>query len=202
MKKLLLFSGGFDSTILLLDNMRHGDDVTVMYVDYGQAVADAEISHMLYWVAKFNLPYEILRLPKLAWSKSTMLGEKGTGNEWDDEYVEMRNLIFLSYAISYAEAKEINQIEVGFINVPAHYPDTSPIFVDLMDMVGRHSNGVRVQAPIDHMTKENLFEYAKTAGYDLREVFDHTITCNTLVNREPCGECTGCKEIKKFEESL
>lgn len=204
-KVLLLFSGGFDSTTLLLENIKDGNDVTVMYFDYGQGVADLELDYFHYWVNRFNLKNEVLILPKIAWSQSVMLGGESSGDSHKDEYIEMRNLIFVSYAISYAEAKGINEIQCGFIG-DATYPDANPLFIDMMNLVSLQTINASLTAPYGFMEKEEVFEVCKEVceelGIDPKEVLDNMITCNVPVDNSPCWECNSCLKVKSFIETL
>lgn len=204
-KVLLLFSGGFDSTTLLLENLANGNDVTVMYFDYGQGVADLELERFHYWVDRFQLKNKVMQLPKISWSQSVMLGGESSGDSHKDEYIEMRNLIFVSYAISYAEANKINEIQTGFIG-DATYPDANPLFIDMMNLVSLQTIGSHLTAPYGFLEKEEVFEVCKEVcgklGISPREVLDNIITCNIPVDNEPCWKCNSCLKVKSFIESI
>jgi 7-cyano-7-deazaguanine synthase len=201
-KALLLFSGGYDSVILLHELVDAGMNVHVMYVDYGQTVAQTEIKHFDYWVEKFDLQKnaELLTLPSIEWSKSTMLGGESTGDELKDEYVEMRNLIFLGYATSYAQAKGIKGIYAGFIH-GEYYDDTNPLFVKAFDTLITATAGIEFNAPYVELTKGDITEM-NTDIIDLEEVLAHSITCNTPIDNEPCGKCAGCKVIDEIKNNF
>lgn len=206
-KVLLLFSGGYDSVILLHDLLDQGFDVHVMYIDYGQKVAPRELIHFDYWVAKHKLTFVDLILNSFDWTKSTITGGKSTGNESKDEYVEMRNLIFLGYASSYAQAKGINAIYCAFVH-GEHYDDTNPLFVKAFDLLTSTTIGIEFRAPYVNMTKGDITSQMENHfPLDLNEVFEHSITCNTpkMEGRkvvEPCGKCNGCKVISELKENF
>lgn len=200
-KALLLFSGGFDSVVLLNDLIDSGFEVTTLFINYEQKGFYDELSAVGYWVGKFKLDYKVLSIPSISWSQSTV-GNAGvdTGNIWKDEYVEMRNLIFLAYASSYAQAKGIPEIYTGFIH-GEHYSDTDPKFVKAIDSLLYSCAGIEVIAPYNRMTKYEVAEFAAdTLKLNMREVFNNSITCNTPESGKECGKCHGCNDVKNLRE--
>lgn len=201
MKRLLLYSGGMDSTVLLMDNLlTTEDEIHLMYFDYGQKVSSAELENVRYWSGKNNLPLEIVKIPPMSWCSSSMItGKENSGDNWKDEYVEARNLIFISYALSYAEAKGMDAIELGFIG-PNYYTDTDSVFVNIMNLVGKTLSNTTVSAPFVNMDKLAVMNYGKKIGVDMEEVFEHTITCNTPIDGKPCGKCDACDELEYLKQ--
>lgn len=124
MKKriLLLFSGGSESTLLLVMAKELGYEVSCLMFDYGQRhVGEVEVG------AKFCQQYDILpvimqiNLP----TKSNLTKEGKTYANVSPFHVPSRNLIFVSLAASYAEANEIDTIWLG-----ASYEDRKNLFPD------------------------------------------------------------------------
>ena len=200
-KVLIVYSGGFDSTAVLLERYKTtNSEIHLIYFDYGQKVAPLELHHVRYWKETLDVHLEIVKLPKLSWSGSSMLSGKAQfGNDYQDEYVEARNMIFLSYALSYCEANSIDEILLGFISTGNDYPDASPLFVDMMNLVARNISGVNIHAPFSHLSKLHVMTKLLSIGVDVNDVLNHTITCNTPIKGKPCGECDSCNELNSLK---
>ena len=202
-KALLLFSGGLDSVVLLNDLIDAGYEVHPMFIHYSQKGFNEEFDCFHYWIQKFGLEktFKILDLPAMSWSKST-IGNRGveTGDSFKDEYMEMRNMIFISYAASYAQAKGIPQIYTGFIHTE-NYNDTDEKFTKAIDLLLTVSAGISVIAPYQTVTKEGVVELARDdLQMDMEELFTNSMSCNTPAMGKPCGKCYGCQEIDRLKK--
>ena len=202
-KVVLLYSGGYDSTILLLDLLDRGYEVHPMFIRYQQEAVSIERGKVKYWVEKFNLPLKILNLPPISWSNSTTVGgNANTGSESKDEYIEMRNLIFLAYATSYAESIGAKVVSAGFVGQD-YYSDSSPIFAKTFDLLIDSALGIQFLAPYVEMSKDSMTQYArKYLKPDMKELFTHTTTCNTPIDDSPCGKCQGCKNVAELMDKF
>lgn len=189
-KVLVLASGGLDSSVLVALYKNLGYEVHTLYIRYGNLNEKAEIRKLNLLEQKFGIPmantYD-LRLD-FSFSKSGCL-EKDSNNN----YVEMRNLIFISHALSLAEAKGIQEVAVGFINLPNGYPDTSEEFVVALNNLAVSLSGIEVRAPLHQLPKEEVYRLGVKLGIALSDTF----SCNRS-NVEPCGECADCMDIKKL----
>lgn len=188
-KALLLFSGGFDSTVLLNDLIKQGYDITLYFFNYGQNNLYQETRKVNYWSTKYGLQqitHTLERLPKMT---------------AEDQYVPMRNLIFLAHAAAYAEMWKIPEIYTGFIGLE-YYADTSPMFVKAADLLLSVSSGIEFKAPYVYWGKDDVFEYAvKGLGMSYDDLFAMTYTCNTpKPYGDPCGECKDCQAIAGYKE--
>jgi 7-cyano-7-deazaguanine synthase len=205
-KVLVLFSGGLDSVVLAQHFVYHGYEVHPFFINYGQANFEQEIESIGYWTKKMGIRENLylLDIPPLSWSESSSVrGNVGeTGNTFKDEYVEMRNLIFLSYALSYAEKKKIGYVSAGFIDAGEDYPDTSPKFTKLFDSLSTVTLGIEFITPFVYFTKEQVVETAEDYEMDLAELFSRTFTCNTPISGDKCGKCFGCFEIEQLKEKF
>ncbi|MMZ46527.1 7-cyano-7-deazaguanine synthase [compost metagenome] len=182
---VILYSGGMDSTVLLHDLLKQGYRVHPLFFSYGQGATFGEKVKASYWLTKYNINAHLIFLPKMDWTSSSTV--KGSGTE----YVEARNVIFLSYAMSYAEANKIPEIYTGFIGLN-YYPDTDPLFVKMMNEVSTHVSGVQIKAPYVRWGKDDVFQHALNMGMDGLELLDNTISCNLAFNDITCGECPDC----------
>lgn len=209
-KALLLFSGGFDSVVLLHDLIHQGYEVELLYFNYGQKQNDLEQIHASYWARKFGLHFQYVKLPKLNWSNSGMLEGNERELTIENDYLEMRNLIFLSYAASMSEARKNYNIFAAYIG-PTYFKDTDHIFSKGFDLLVTTTLGTEFHAPYINFSKEEMTDYAvKTFPIDLKEVFEHSITCNFPVIDHfkeefvltPCRRCSGCRDIEKLKDKF
>jgi 7-cyano-7-deazaguanine synthase len=120
-------------------------------------------------------------------------------------YVPGRNIIFLSFALSCAEA-----IGAGVIYIGAHaqdysgYPDCRPEFyrafrrvIEKGTKAGVEGKGIVVCAPLLHKTKAHIIRL----GHKLGVPFHLTWSCYKG-GKFPCGKCDSCYfRAKGFKEA-
>jgi 7-cyano-7-deazaguanine synthase len=122
-------------------------------------------------------------------------------------YVPARNTIFLSLALSWAEAIGARDIFTGVSAVDySGYPDCRPDFIEAFEQVANLGTravdtGERFQihTPLIQMTKGETVR----RGIDLGVDFGQTWTCyDPLSNGHPCGDCEACYlRAKGFKEA-
>ena len=195
-KTLLLFSGGFDSTALLHKLLDEGHDVELVFFHYGQQGYEEEYRRVTYWQDKYGLHLHFLDV-NFQWSDTSLLaGGEGT------DYLEMRNLVFLSHALSLAQSRKMDNLAIGIIsvlNMPMEYADCTPEFLGDFKRLSSRAVGIDLIAPFRNDPKELVAIKTKRAYGDnvLREILDHTISCNTPdANGKPCGDCGECDVVE------
>lgn len=104
----------------------------------------------------------------------------------------MRNLVFMSYAISYAQSIDADLIAIGFIKVPVGYPDTSEQFISDFNTMSLNAIGIEAKAPLMELDKVGVYKLGRKFGIGMKNTF----SCNTPKNGKPCGECPDCKDLK------
>ena len=114
-------------------------------------------------------------------------------------YVPNRNMVFLSLAVAYAEAREIKQV---FFGAQMHdrygYWDCTPEFLKRMNSVLAlgHRKAVLLRAPFIAMSKSEELLIGIKAGVD----YAHTWTCYRG-QEKACGSCPACVErLSAFEK--
>lgn len=195
---ILLFSGGFDSVILLLHLLEQGKRPLLLHFDYDQKSQKSEFSHTMDWAISKALEMRTVNLPQFSWSKSSVL-QRNSEDDSGHDYLESRNLIFLAYAMSIAQARGLNEIYTGFIG-PEHYSDTSPTFLKLVDAIAETSCGVDVLAPFVHLGKNDLYDMAVKKGWNVKTILNNSFSCNVPVDGHSCGECKDCKARELYSE--
>lgn len=190
-KIIALCSGGFDSIVMLhMLVEKEGYSPEVLFFDYGQVSAEREKECALKICEKFSLNFNCIKLPDFSWSKSTLRTGKIKSDK--DQYLEMRNLIFLSYAVSFAESIGAKKIYAAFIE--NGFKDANKPFVQGFNFFMK-PHGIELITPFIEYDKAILAPIARAYGITREDFF----SCNTpiLKNGElvPCGKCGDCDNI-------
>ena len=197
MKKIVVLnSGGFDSTVLLASMC--GDkniEVHSLYFSYGQLNGNIDSRIARENARKLGAIHHEIKLPQFTWSNSEFYEEDS--NEYYSQYVEMRNMIFISYAMSFAESICASSIHMAILKSHG-YVDTSKQFIgavkNLCNVIG-----ITFDAPYCDCEKQDLFVLAKQLGVGTKYEF---ISCDTPENGVPCGKCGDCESLEEFYEIL
>jgi 7-cyano-7-deazaguanine synthase len=114
-------------------------------------------------------------------------------------YVPNRNMLFLSLAAAYAEARGICDVFYGAQAQDEYgYWDCTVDFVKRMNHILRLNRGraITVHAPFARRKKSDVLRIGLALGVD----YGHTWTCYRA-GRKPCGRCPTCVERRKaFDE--
>ena len=200
-KAIVLLSGGLDSTTILYYALDKGYEVNCLIFEYGQkhykeverAVNIAKQASCKYSKVKISLP----------WKGSSLLDDKMVipknlkidVNKIPSTYVPARNIIFLSFAASYAEATDASAIFIGANAIDySGYPDCRPEFFDAYQNVlktglktGVEDEEIIIHAPLIDKTKDQIIEL----GLELSVPYGETWSCYSG-GKIPCGECDSC----------
>ncbi len=211
---VVLLSGGLDSTTALAWALSKGWRCSALSVSYGQrhsrelksarAVARSygvplrEIRLDLPWLKTSSLVDRSRRLPDLPMSR---IGHGGIPST----YVPGRNTLFLSLAVSLADAEGAGEIVLG-PNVLDYsgYPDCRPEYYRAFAKVaalgtrrGAEGRGLKIHTPLIRLSKAQIVKLARKLGAPL----NLTWSCYAGGAR-PCGRCDSCKlRAKGFQEA-
>ena len=210
-KAIVLFSGGLDSTTLLYDVKTQGFKAHCLILDYGQRHVK-EIEHAKRLAQKARCPFQVVKI-SLPWQGSSLLDktmrlprrQKMDLKKIPSTYVPARNIIFLSFAVSYAEAIHAEAVFIG-ANVIDYsgYPDCRPEFLrSFQDVVkkglktGVEGKRIKIYAPFLRKTKAQIIRLGKT----LNVPYHLTWSCYQG-DKRPCGTCDSCVLRRRgFEEA-
>lgn len=192
-KILVLCSGGFDSVLLLKYVKDCNPDATIstLFFNYGQKSLEQErrcsksISHEL------GCSFHEVTLPKFSWTSGDFYKEGFSG---DGEYLEMRNLVFFSYALSISESREYSEVFAAILKSLGYY-DTSDAFLSKVKSLFA-DKGVTFSTPFSDMCKDDLAPLAFKYSMKKEEFF----SCDNPVNGLPCGKCPDCEAIEDILE--
>lgn len=209
MKKLVIYSGGLDSTaIALIANKENGSVVTLMTFDYGQK-AKAEIDRARVFAEKHGMNIIIQDISSLKYIfGNTQLTDDDTaiqGQYNSSVVVPLRNAMFLQVAMIYAYTNGYDQVLLGShlddckeVDGEMLFPDCSPqffrAFEDAMDK-GTFKSQKKVQivtASTCGYGKTDLIRLA--CEIDAQAIYD-SWSCYAS-NEHQCGECDSCKNRK------
>lgn len=215
-KAVVLLSGGLDSTTCLLLAKKQGFKVYALTLRYGQKHG-VEIIHAKKIAKKYGVAkHTVLDIDLSAWGGSSLLSDmpvpkgrsiKKMSSEIPSTYVPARNTVFLSLALSYAEAIGASDIFIGANAVDySGYPDCRPRFIRSFEALANVATKAGVQgrrfgvhAPLLKLTKAEIIRLGKSLGVD----FSLTHSCyDPSPKGKPCGKCDSCLLRKKgFEEA-
>lgn len=191
MKQLILNSGGFDSVILLHEVMKHEDPNTVkecLFFDWGQVNKKQELEKAQKSCDKFGIPLHVITIPSdQIWKSVTM--------EIQEQYIPMRNMVFLSIAVAFAEKNGFKEIFLALIDpqLPKeeNYPDCTIEFIDGLNYAIADT-GIMIYTPFIDCPKTGIGRLVK--DYNISK--DDFFSCNTpTAEGKPCGQCNDCKAI-------
>ncbi|MCF7870269.1 MAG: 7-cyano-7-deazaguanine synthase QueC [Candidatus Omnitrophica bacterium] len=194
-KAIILFSGGLDSATTLFLAKRRNFLIKALIFDYGQkhkkeikaAVKIAEIAKVDYRVVAVKIP----------WSKSSLTNKakkvpESFSGKIPSTYVSGRNIIFLSYAASFAESIGAKAIFIG-----AHtqdysgYPDCRKNFLEKFNQainLGIVGKRIKLHYPLIDKNKKEIIQ----VGLKLGVPFKYTWSCYNG-ERYPCQKCDSCR---------
>lgn len=199
--KIILYSGGMDSTVLL-HKLKNEIKLAVSF-DYGSKHNKIEILHAAKNCKELNISHKIIKLDfnDLGF-KSDLLqsgGEIPKGHYADETMkttvVPFRNGIMLSIAAGIAESLKCNEILISnHFGDHAIYPDCRADFINPMNKAIQNGTYLKVtiNAPFTNITKREV----ALIGKDLNIDFSKTYSC--YEGRQlHCGECGTCIERKE-----
>lgn len=206
---IVLCSGGIDSVVtsFYIKKVLKYKKITFLFFNYAQKALLNEIRCARWCARKIGADFKeinICELGKMSTSLINISGNimkikknlKNTKKESDKWYVPCRNLIFLSYALAFAEAKfvrkkERSDIFVGFkCEGKESYPDTTIEFLESLNNVAKISCSypIRIYAPLIDKDKEDIINI----GIKLNIDFKKTWSCY-IGKEKHCGKCLSCR---------
>lgn len=210
-KSIVLLSGGLDSATTLYYALDKGYQVQALIFDYGQrhrkevraAQAVARAAGVGFKVVKIAFPWKGSALTD---ARQVIPRRKTIAvNEIPSTYVPARNIIFVSYAASFAEAVGARSIFIGANAIDySGYPDCRPEFfkafqhtLDLGLKAGVEKRRIRIETPLVSLTKTEIIRL----GMRLKVPYEKTWSCYNGRGKV-CGTCDSCQlRAKGFAEA-
>jgi 7-cyano-7-deazaguanine synthase len=202
-RAVVLLSGGLDSATSAAQAIADGYTVIALSLSYGQRhYRELEAAKKI--VQHLGIQeHFILDVNLSQWGGSSLtdrtIDVPTTGveaNTIPSTYVPGRNTVFLSIALSLAEAKNAEAIYLGINAVDySGYPDCRPEYLEavqklaaLSSKVGLEGQAPRLVAPLVLDTKVDIVRRALALGVPI----DLTYSCYQGGD-VPCGVCDSCR---------
>ena len=210
-KAVVLLSGGLDSMVCAALAREAGFEVLALTVDYGQRhrveiVAAKTIAGLLA-ERHIVLPLDLTAFGGSALTSDVAVPKHGVEDGIPVTYVPARNTIFLSLALAWAEAAGARDLFIG-VNALDYsgYPDCRPDFIAAFERLanqgtraGVEGGGIKVHAPLQHMTKADIAREADRLGLDAG--LSHSCY-DPAPDGGACGQCDACRlRAKGFAEA-
>lgn len=213
MKAVVLLSGGLDSTVCMAVAKDKGLGIYPISFDYHQKhsieLSSAKKVADFYQVNK----HLVIETNMNAFGGSALTDTDLEVPQGDTEnadipitYVPARNLIFLSYALGYAEVIGADTIYIGVNSLDySGYPDCRPEFISLFQNLADYSikaavqekKKIKVETPLMHLSKKEIV----LLGNKLIAPLHLTHSCYNG-GEKACGICDSCKlRLKGFKEA-
>lgn len=209
---VVLLSGGLDSMVAGGIAREAGYRLLALSIDYNQRHrvelrAASRIATALNAISHIVLPLDLTAFGGSALTADIAVPKGGVGADIPVTYVPARNTIFLSLTLGLAEVGGASDIFIG-VNALDYsgYPDCRPEFIDafqkmaaLATKAGVEGRPIRINAPLQHMSKADIVREAHRLGLDAGlswSCYDPT------PDGRHCGLCDSCRlRAKGFEEA-
>jgi 7-cyano-7-deazaguanine synthase len=210
-RAVVLLSGGLDSTTVLYVAKQKGFDVRCLIFDYGQRHR-REIDAAKDIARLTRCPFKLIKI-KLPWKGSALLDKRievpeatrrplrlrsgqASGGAIPVTYVPARNTIFLSFALSYAEAIGASRIFIGANAIDfSGYPDCRPAYYKAFNRLslrgtksGVEGRPIKIETPLIRLTKAGIIK----CGMRLGVPYEQTWSCYKG-GKTPCKVCDSCR---------
>ncbi|MBP2651152.1 MAG: queC [Firmicutes bacterium] len=213
MKAVVLLSGGLDSTVCMAVAHAAGHEVLPVSFDYNQRHS-RELDSARQVAEHFGVKKHLVIKTNMDDIGGSALTDKNISVPGGDvarddipiTYVPARNLIFLSYALGYAEVAGADKIYIG-VNALDYsgYPDCRPEFINLFQQLADYSTKAAVQdgrhitveTPLINLSKKEIVLLGKKLNAPL------ALTSSCYAGGEnACGKCDSCLlRLKGFAEA-
>ena len=212
-KVIILASGGLDSSTVAGIAKSSEAKIYGLSFDYGQR-HDKELQAAKKIAKHFKFKdLKIVKVNLSLWGGSSLTDKKKqipnkgiNKNIIPNTYVPGRNTIFISIALSYAEAINADLIGLG-VNALDYsgYPDCRPDYIqqfqklaNLSNKRGRENKPIKLWTPLLNLNKEEIIEMA----FDHNVPIEETWSCY-VGGSKPCEKCDSCRiRIKAYKSWL
>ena len=198
---LVLLSGGLDSATVLNIALQEFEVIAISF-DYGQR-HKFEISAAKQIAKEAKIPFKLIKIDLGQFGNAALTDNievpknQEIGKEIPITYVPVRNTIFLSYALAFAEVNNIFDIFIG-VNALDYsgYPDCRPEFIEAFEKMAneatKFSQGeqkIKIHTPLINLTKAEII----IEGSKLNVNYAITHSCyDPSPDGLSCGACDAC----------
>jgi 7-cyano-7-deazaguanine synthase len=211
---LVCLSGGLDSAVSLLWAKKEYKNLSSLFFNYKQKALIQERKASKYFAKLVGAEFIEINLGFLGDASNSSLNKDDQSVPSGDEvrignkkisvktaksvWVPNRNGLFISVAASMAEARNIDEVVLGFNKEEAlTFPDNSRAFVKKTNEALKLStkNQVRVVSPTIDLDKIEIFNLGLKLGLDSEKVWSCYKSGESI-----CGECESCKRFLRAKK--
>lgn len=196
-RAILLFSGGFDSTLVALLLKQRGVATVALSVNYGtrpapEKEAAARAAAQLGFAKQLfvDLPFGDFRNERHLWPDQRHEG-----------WFPYRNVIFFGIAAHYAVREQCNVIASGIRVWDVGFDDARPAYLERLEGIlqssGAEQSSHRLTLLLPLVASHDLAMRALTEGGEGEKLLRSTWSC-WRDGATPCGECAPCLDRNKF----
>jgi 7-cyano-7-deazaguanine synthase len=209
-RAVVLLSGGLDSATVLAIARKQGLACHTLAFDYGQRHRHELAAAQRISAELGAVDHKVMKIDLRAFRGSALTDESIAVPKHDMvedmtedipvTYVPARNLVFLSFAVGYAEVLGAGGIYIGVNAVDySGYPDCRPEFIEsfartaaLATKVGVEAESgktVRIETPLISLSKAQIIQRGKDLNFD----YGLTHSCyDPSADGLACGCCDSC----------
>ena len=202
-KAVVLVSGGLDSATVLAAAVAAGFECYALSFDYGQRhqaelQAAQRVADTLGAVTHKTARIDLRAVGGSALTDSEIEVPEEMEEGIPVTYVPARNLLFLSFALGWAEVLEARDLFIGVNAVDySGYPDCRPEFIaafeqtaNLATKAGVEGDRFTVHTPLIDLTKAEIIQMGIELGVD----YGLTVSCYQADEQgRACGSCDSCR---------
>ncbi|WP_461829378.1 7-cyano-7-deazaguanine synthase [Aquifex sp.] len=196
-KVLVLFSGGVESSALLVHYAKKGFLAFPLYVRFGYPWEDYELRNALRVLNHLRSRYLNIRNIRIRKAKA-VLKSFGRPKREKELEIPLRNLILCTVGAQLGYRLGIYRLAHGSLGLYP-FPDSKRDYFDELEEVISKGLGRKfvIETPFYGMHKGDILRlYGKEIPLEL------TLSCISPVNGKPCGKCIKCKEREEALSSL
>ncbi|NKM35952.1 7-cyano-7-deazaguanine synthase [Rhizobium laguerreae] len=182
--RLLLFSGGLDSTALAWSQRPD----LCLTIDYGQRPAQGEIRAASGLSGLMGLRHEVLTVDLAHLGSGSLAGSETATVGSAPEWWPYRNQMLITLAAMKFVGQGLKEIMFGAVATDVHADGKKPFVNAISSLVSLQEGAVRVTAPaIDSDPVDLIRDSGLPAS-----LLGATFSCH--VAEYPCGHCRGCEK--------
>lgn len=181
--KILLFSGGLDSTALA--HWLRPD--RLLFIDYGQLPAAGEQRAAVQIAAELDLALDTRLLDCRSCGSGDMAGAPSLSAHASEFWPFRNQLLITAAAMAYAAITPLT-ILIGSVRSDRIHSDGTPEFISRMQDLLATQGTTRLEAPALKLTSKALLKRVQVPAETLAWAF----SCHR--GNEACGQCRGCNK--------
>lgn len=215
-RALVVCSGGMDSVVAARALQADGCEVHLLHFQYGSRAEGPEYAAIQAAANAMEMPLHILPMGIYDKQDSPLLQEDSeiaggeAGAEFAHEWVPARNLVMLSLATAYAEAKGFDLIGLGNnLEEAGAYPDNEPEFInrfnDMLPFAVGDGKRLHVVMPVGNLMKHEIVALGEKLGAPMGLTWScyrsgpvHCGTCGPCFMRKTAYTINGLKDPLQY----